>query len=108
MLQKTNISLTSHHIFTNVNVKTMQPDERVISLRRKEVRFETGFSLAVFSKTTKVEFAELGPYSMVQNVSSIKVFADTILEHYLQTIFTKTIHILRTGMQESSQRVERM
>ena len=29
-----------------------------------EVHFETGFSLAVFSKTTKVKFAERGPCSV--------------------------------------------
>ena len=109
MLQESNISLTSHHIFANLNVKKNAIGrDRVPSLHVKEVCFETGFSLSVFSKTTKVEFAELGPYSMVQNVLSMKVLADTILEHFLQTIFTKTIHILRTGKQESSQRVERI
>ena len=29
-----------------------------------EVHFETGFSLAVFSKTTKVKFAEQRPHSV--------------------------------------------
>ena len=37
--------------------------DRVLSLHRKEVCFETSFSLAVFSKTTNAEFAEQGPRS---------------------------------------------
>ena len=37
--------------------------DRVLSLHQKEIRFETGFSLAVFFKTTTVEFAERGPHS---------------------------------------------
>ena len=62
MLQKTNVSLTSHHIFANLNVKKNAIGrDRVPSLHVKEVCFETGFSLSVFSKTTKVEFAERGP-----------------------------------------------
>ena len=37
---------------------------RVLSLHQKEVRFETGFSLAMFSETTKVEFMERGSCSV--------------------------------------------
>ena len=69
MLQKTNSSLTSHHIFTNLNVKTAQKDViEFSSFIGRKLRFETGFSLAVFSKTTKVEFVERGPRSAVRNV----------------------------------------
>ena len=39
---------------------------RVLSLHWKEVHFETGFSLAVFSKTTKVEIAEQGLISRAE------------------------------------------
>ena len=50
--------------------------DRVLFLRRKEVCFETGFSLAVFSKTAKAEFtergAERGPCSVVRHV--LKLF----------------------------------
>ena len=41
-----------------------QRSDRVLFLYRKEVRFETGFSLAVFSKTMTVEFVEWGTFSM--------------------------------------------
>ena len=37
--------------------------DRVLSFHGKEAHFETGFSLAVFSKTTKAEFIERGPCS---------------------------------------------
>ena len=48
LLQKTNISLTIHGIFSNLNIKTTQLDViRVLSIHRKEVHFETSFSLAV-------------------------------------------------------------
>ena len=36
---------------------------RVLSLHGKEVHFETSFSLALFSKTTEVEFMEKEPRS---------------------------------------------
>ena len=60
----TNIFLTSHYIFDDLKVKgNAVGSDRVFSLHRKEVHFETGFSLAVFSKTTKAEFMERGPRS---------------------------------------------
>ena len=69
MLQKTTISLICHCIFPNLNVKTtVTGSDRVLSLHQKEVCFETGFNLAVFSKTTKVVFVERGLRSMVRNV----------------------------------------
>ena len=60
MLRRTNISLTSHHIFTDQYEcqNNAVGIDRVLSLDWKEVHFETGFSLAVFAKTTKVEFVE--------------------------------------------------
>ena len=50
-------SLTSHRIYSAVG------SDRVLSLHWKEIRFETSFSLAVFSETTKIEFLEQGPHS---------------------------------------------
>ena len=38
--------------------------DRVLSLHRREVRFETGFSLAVFPETPKAVFAERGSRSV--------------------------------------------
>ena len=65
MLQKANISLTSHNFFAHLNVKTLQWEEIGLSpfIGRKCMRFETGFSVAVFSKAPKVEFTEQGPRS---------------------------------------------
>ena len=58
----TNIFLTSHCIFDDLKVKgNAVGSDRVFSLHRKEVHFETGFSSAMFSKTTKVEVMERGP-----------------------------------------------
>ena len=79
MLQKTNISLTGHGIFCLFDCQHKKiGSNRVLSCYRKEVCFKTNFSLAVFSKTTKVEFLfcgwhghdhkEQGPCSAVQNV----------------------------------------
>ena len=69
MLQKTNIFLASHYIFADLNIKTMQiGSDRVLSLHRKDVHFETSLCLTVFSKTVKVEFVERRPCSAVRNV----------------------------------------
>ena len=59
MLQKTNISKTSHHIFAHWNAKTTPQEVRGFSpfIGRKFV-FKTVLSLAVFFKMTKVEFTE--------------------------------------------------
>ena len=53
------MSLASHHVFTRLNLNTMQSD-RVFSFNRKEVCFKTGFSLAAFSMKPAVESAEQG------------------------------------------------
>ena len=53
--------------------------DRLLSLHRKEVRFETGFILAVFSETTKVEFAERGSRSSVRNLGALSQAAPGIL-----------------------------
>ena len=55
MLLKLKIALLSHHIFVDLNAIG---SDRVLSLHQKAVHFETGFSLAVFSKTKIVEFTE--------------------------------------------------
>ena len=69
VLQKTNISLTGNHIFCRFECQNNAVgSDRALSLYWKEVHFETGFSLAVFSKTTKAEFTKRGSRSMVQNV----------------------------------------
>ena len=65
MLQKTNISLTTLYFRQFEHQNNVIASDRVLSLHLKKVHFETSFSLAVFSKTTKVEeCAELGPCSM--------------------------------------------
>ena len=43
----------------------------------------------------------LGSSQTVVFVLRTKVFAKTILEHYSQTAFTKTVHILRSGLTNS-------
>ena len=64
MLQKTNISLNSHHICTDLNIKTTQQEVIEFSpFIRRQFVFEIGFSLAVNSKTTTVEFSEWDPRS---------------------------------------------
>ena len=61
---ETKFSLTSHRIFCRFERQNITVgSDRVLSLNRKEVCFETGFSLAVFSKTIKAEFAVRGPRS---------------------------------------------
>ena len=58
-LQKTNISLTSHRIFCQFERQNNAiGSDRALSLHEKEVHFKTRVSLAVFSKTTEVEFVE--------------------------------------------------
>ena len=65
MLQKINISLTSHHIFTDLNIKAMQQEViEFFPFVGRKFGFKSSFSLAAFSKTTKVEFEEQGPHSM--------------------------------------------
>ena len=93
MLQKTNISLNSHHICTDLNIKTTQQEVIEFSpFIRRQFVFEIGFSLAVFSKTTKVvrgtwpsfhgqrehKREEQGPHSMVRNVVEMNSFLKTL------------------------------
>ena len=51
-------------IFSPIWMTKQRSRKWVLSLHRKEVNFGTSFSLAVFSKTTKVAFTEWGPRSV--------------------------------------------
>ena len=63
VLQNMNISLVSHHIFADLNVKSNAiVGDKVLSLHQKEVCFETNFSFGCFPR--QLEFTEQGPRSV--------------------------------------------
>lgn len=46
--------------------------DKILSLHRKDVRLETGFSLALFSKARNAELAERGPHSTGSMSTTVK------------------------------------
>ena len=61
-----------------------------ILIRSESITGQPAFQLVIMTKFPGSSWTVL--------VLRMKVFVNTLLEHYWQTVFTKTVHILRAGL----------